>query len=87
MAGKLIGIDAYSTAQVSSTLAGGAEHGLVLGNFAEMIIGIWGGGVDILVDPYSDADRGRVRIVAYMDLDIALRHPESFCKATGATIV
>lgn len=85
--GKLIGIDAYSTAQVSSTLAGGAEHGLVLGNFAEMIIGIWGGGVDILVDPYSDADRGRVRIVAYMDLDIALRHPESFCKATGATIV
>lgn len=85
--GKLIGIDAYSTAQVSSTLAGGAEHGLVLGDFSQMIIGIWGGGVDILVDPYTDSDRGRVRITALMDLDIALRHPEAFCKATGATIV
>lgn len=85
--GKLIGINAYSTAQVSSTLAGGAEHGLVLGDFSQMIIGIWGGGVDILVDPYSNADRGRIRISAFMDLDIALRHPEAFCKATGATIV
>jgi HK97 family phage major capsid protein len=85
--GKLIGINAYSTAQVSSTLAGGAEHGLVLGDFSQMIIGIWGGGVDILVDPYTDADRGRIRIVAHLDLDIALRHPESFCKATGATII
>jgi HK97 family phage major capsid protein len=85
--GKLIGINAYSTAQVSSTLAAGAEHGLVLGDFSQMILGIWGGGVDILVDPYTDSDRGRVRITAFMDLDIALRHPESFCKATGATIV
>jgi HK97 family phage major capsid protein/HK97 family phage prohead protease len=85
--GKLIGINAYSTAQVSSTLGAGAEHGLVLGDFSQMIIGVWGGGVDILVDPYSDSDRGRVRISAFMDLDIALRHPEAFCKATGATIV
>lgn len=85
--GKLIGINAYSTAQVSSTLAAGAEHGLVLGDFSQMILGIWGGGVDILVDPYTDSDRGRVRITAFMDLDIALRHPEAFCKATGATIV
>ena len=84
--GKLVGIDAYSTGQVSATLGAGSEHGLILGDFAQMIVGIWGGGVDILVDPYTDADRGRVRITAFVDMDIALRHPEAFCKATGATI-
>jgi HK97 family phage major capsid protein len=84
--GKLIGINAYSTGQVSATLGAGSEHGLILGDFSQMIIGIWGGGVDVLVDPYTDADRGRVRISAFMDLDIAFRHPEAFCKATGATI-
>ena len=85
--GQLVGIKAYSTGQVSSTLGAGAEHGLVLGDFSQMIVGVWGGGVDILVDPYTDSDRGRVRISAFMDMDIALRHPEAFCKATGATIV
>ena len=84
--GKLAGYSAYSTGQVSATLGAGSEHGLILGDFSQMIIGIWGGGVDVLVDPYSDADRGRVRITAFLDMDIALRHPESFCKATGATI-
>ena len=84
--GKLAGYNAYSTGQVSATLGAGAEHGLILGDFSQMIVGIWGGGVDILVDPYTDADRGRVRITAFLDMDIALRHPESFCKATGATI-
>jgi HK97 family phage major capsid protein len=84
--GKLAGYSAYSTGQVSATLGAGSEHGLILGDFSSMIIGIWGGGVDVLVDPYSDADRGRVRITAFLDMDIALRHPESFCKATGATI-
>jgi HK97 family phage major capsid protein len=84
--GKLAGINAYSTGQVSATLGAGSEHGLILGDFSQMIVGIWGGGVDVLVDPYTDADRGRVRITAFLDMDIALRHPEAFCKATGATI-
>lgn len=84
--GRMAGFPAYATNQVSSVLGGGAEHGLIFGNWAELIVGIWGGGVDILVDPYTDADRGRVRITAFCDMDIALRHPESFCKATGATV-
>jgi HK97 family phage major capsid protein len=58
--GRLAGINAYSTGQVSATLGAGSEHGLILGDFSQMIVGIWGGGVDVLVDPYTDADRGRV---------------------------
>jgi HK97 family phage major capsid protein/HK97 family phage prohead protease len=84
--GRMAGFPAFATNQVSSTLGAGSEHGVVLANWAELIIGMWGGGVDILVDPYTDADRGRVRITTFCDLDIALRHPESFCKATGATV-
>lgn len=84
--GAMAGFKAYATNQVSSTLGAGAEHGLILGNWSELLIGMWGGGVDMLVDPYTDADRGRVRITAFCDLDIALRHGQSFCKATGAAI-
>jgi HK97 family phage major capsid protein len=85
--GRICGFPAFATNQVSSTLEAGAEHGLIFGNFADLLIGQWGSSVDILVDPYTDADRGRVRITAFADLDVALRHPESFCKATGLTIV
>lgn len=83
--GSMAGFRAAATNQVSSTLGAGSEHGIVLGNWADLIIGQWGG-VDLIVDPYSDADRGRVRITVFCFLDVALRHPESFCKATGATV-
>lgn len=85
--GKLAGYPAFATNQVRSDLGGGNnEHGILFGNWAELIIGQWGGAIDLLVDPYTYADRGRVRLTAFTDLDIAVRHGESFCKATGATV-
>lgn len=84
--GTLAGYPAFATNQVQSTLGVGAdEHGMIFGNWAELVIGQWGGAIDLLVDPYTYADRGRVRLTAFTDMDIAVRHGESFCKATGAT--
>jgi HK97 family phage major capsid protein len=51
---------------------------LVYGYFSEMVIGQWGG-VDVLVDPYTGSSSGTVRVVALCDIDIQVRHPESFC--------
>jgi len=49
------------------------------GAWENLLIGSWGG-LDVLVDRFSFSDRGRVRIVAFASIDIALRHPESFSK-------
>jgi hypothetical protein len=42
-----------------------------------MLVGMWGG-LDLTVDPYSMSKKGRLRIVAFQDADIAYRHVESF---------
>lgn len=48
------------------------------GNFADVIIGMWGG-LDLTVDPYSLSKSGGLRIVAFQDIDLVLRRVESMC--------
>ena len=50
---------------------------LIHGNFADLLIGMWGG-LDMLVNPYSGDKAGTVRITAHQSCDTAGRHPESF---------
>lgn len=85
MDGDMIGYRACSSNQVSKTLGGGAEHGLILGNWADMLIGMWAG-LEVLVDPYTLAKQGLIQITSFQMVDIGIRRTESFTKATGATI-
>lgn len=85
-AGTLAGYGAVASNQVSATLGGGSEHGLIFGNWSDVLIGNWGGGLELVVDPYSLKKQGMIEVTSFQLCDIALRHPESFCKATGATI-
>jgi HK97 family phage major capsid protein/HK97 family phage prohead protease len=48
------------------------------GNFADLIIGMWGG-LDLTVDPYSLSKSGGLRIVVFQDVDFNLRRVESIC--------
>lgn len=50
---------------------------VIFGNWADLLVGMWGG-LDLMVDPYTHSTSGTVRIVALQDVDIAVRHPESF---------
>ncbi len=56
---------------------------ILFGNWPDLLIGYWSA-VDILVNPYhSDVySKGGVRINALQDVDIQVRHPESFSGAT-----
>ena len=47
------------------------------GNFADMVVGMWGG-LDMTVDPYSLSKSGGLRIVVFQDVDFAVRRVESF---------
>ncbi len=83
--GALAGYTARASNQVSATLGGGSEHGLIFGNWSDALIGMWGA-LELVVDPYSLKKQGMIEVTSFQLCDIALRHAQSFCKATGATI-
>ena len=56
-----------------------ASNDLWFGNFADLIIGYFSG-LDLMVDPYTNSTSGTVRVVAMQDVDIAVRHPQSFSR-------
>ncbi|MEO7066261.1 MAG: phage major capsid protein [Rhodanobacter sp.] len=56
---------------------------IIFGNFADLIVGLWGG-LDLQVDPYSAGDTGSVVVRAFQSADICVRHPESFAAMTDA---
>lgn len=56
---------------------------VLFGNWSDLICGMWGG-LDLTVDPYTHSQKGRVRIVAFEDVDFAVRHVESFCRGKAA---
>ncbi len=59
-----------------------ASNDYWFGNWADMLLGMWGG-LDLMVDPYTGSTSGTVRIVALQDVDIAVRHPESFARGNN----
>ena len=54
------------------------------GAFSNVIIGQWGG-LEILVDPYTLAANGEVRVVATLLAAVGVRNPEGFVVAAEAT--
>jgi HK97 family phage major capsid protein/HK97 family phage prohead protease len=52
------------------------------GNWSDLILGFWSG-LDLLVDPYTASSSGNVRVTAFQDVDIAVRHPVSFCRGNN----
>jgi HK97 family phage major capsid protein len=76
----LNGYRALVSNQVKSDLTKGSGTGLsaaFFGNWGDLIIGQWGT-LDILVDPYTGGTTGTVRVIAFQDVDVAVRHGESF---------
>lgn len=83
----LNGYQAAVTNAVPSNLSKGTGNNLsaaIYGNWADMVIGMWGA-LDIMVNPYAESDSGAVVINALQDVDIAVRNTESF--ATFADII
>lgn len=81
-AGTVAGYQAVASNQVLSDLgAAGDEHGLIFGNFSDLLIGTWGA-LELTVDPYALKKQGLVEVTSYQLADVAIRHPESFTKAT-----
>jgi len=84
--GMINGYDAYVTNTISNTTTRGTDSTcslLFFGNWAELIIGQWGAGLDLLINPYSLDVYGEVRVVAAGYYDIAVKHPKAFAAMAG----
>ncbi len=53
----------------------------VLCAWNDVILSQWGS-ADLLIDPYTQAEIGMIRVLLYMLVDVALRHQESLVKLT-----
>ena len=74
--GQMNGYRAFATSNVPAGKT-------ILGKWSDLIIGTWSV-LEILVDPYSDIQKATVGVRVLMDVDIGIRHPESFCVMTEA---
>ena len=56
---------------------------IIFGDWSSLLIGYWAG-LDLNVDTSTLSKSGGTRIVTFQDIDVALRHPESFCVGAAA---
>lgn len=64
------GYDALASQQI-------AANNFWFGNWNDVVMGIWGG-LELTVDPLTQALNRLVRVMVFQDMDYAFRHPQSF---------
>ena len=83
----LNGYKAAVTTAVPSNLTKGSSSGvcsaILFGNFLDMIIAQWGG-MDIIVDPYTQAKAGQIEIVINSWWDVGIKRAVSFAAMLDA---
>lgn len=77
-AGSLVGCPAISSMQMPAGT-------LLAGDFSQLILGEWGSGVDVRIDPFSAFVAGRVGMAASVSVDVSCGWPQAFSVATGVT--
>lgn len=85
---ELAGYPVRFSNQVPSNLSKGASgavlSALLFGNWSDLLIGQWGS-LDLMTDPYTGSSAGTVRVTSFLDIDVAVRHPESFAECNEIT--
>lgn len=75
------GYRAATTNAMPANLTKGSSSGvcsaIAYGNWADLLMGMWGG-LDLILDPYALATAGGRRIVALQDVDVKVRRAASF---------
>lgn len=85
--GSILGYRAAMTNQVLSNLTVGTAAGICsavfFGDWTEVLLGMWGPGLDMLVDPYSDATTRKINIYGTQYCDVGLRHSSAIAVLKG----
>lgn len=84
------GYPIYVTNQVPSTLTKGSSSGVcsavVLGDYSQAIVGMWGNGLEITVgEDQDDFSKALTSVRAIMSYDVAVREPKAFAVCLDVT--
>lgn len=55
------------------------------GVWRHLIVAMWGNGLDLIVDPYTQSKSGIVQVTGFMDVDFLVRHGKAFAYNTAVT--
>ncbi len=58
---------------------------LVIGDFAQAVLGIWGSGPEVAIDAFTGWASGSISLRVLLSVDTALLHPASFSVSTSIT--
>lgn len=67
--GEIDGTKAYNTSNVPA-------YNYLFGDMSSLVVGTWSG-LDLIVDPYTQASKGAVRLVVNMYVDFGVARPET----------
>ena len=84
--GMINGYDAYVTNVISNSQTRGTNSNcssLVFGDWTKLMIGQWGGGLDLIVNPYSLDTYATIRVVIAGYYDIEVMYAEAFAAIEG----
>ena len=87
--GEVEGYPTFITNQLPKTLTKGSAnncHAAIFGNFNDLVIGEFGGALDILVDPFTYSSQGMIATNVFLLADIAVRHAASFSVALDVLV-
>ena len=57
---------------------------VVFANWRDLLVGMWGNGVELIVDPYTSANTAQVRLTSSIFTSLALRYRRSFVVSANA---
>ena len=86
--GMMNGYRAAASNQVRADLGATptpADHGLVFGDWASLMIGEWGI-LELIADPFTKKKQGIIEVTSFQMADVRFRHAEKFSKATTLTL-
>jgi hypothetical protein len=61
--------------------SGATLHTIIRGIFETMVIGMWGSGFELVVDPYRLKKQGMIELTTFMLTDVTLKYPVAFVVA------
>lgn len=84
--GTILGYPVYTSTQIPITLGGGTDTVAYFADFSELLIGQWGTMTIEATESGGDAFQyHQLWCKAVMEMDVAVRHPESFVELAGIT--
>lgn len=75
----------FVASSLVATLDAGASHPLIYGDWSQMTVGYWGG-ISFIVDPYTKASSGKIRLIIEMYADVAVANEKAFAINKALTV-